>query len=151
MEIITSHPIVLSDILTMSRSTMVGGVVLFSGEVRASNMNNEVSHIEYEAFKPLAEKIITKIVDEAIAKWKLEYAFCQHRIGKVGICESAVAVVTAAKHRKEAYLANQFIMHYVKHEAPIWKKEYLTDGSYIYGQNCNCFGNKHESFESTLQ
>jgi molybdopterin synthase catalytic subunit len=151
MDLITSKPIDLNFLLSKAHHPEAGAVVLFSGESRISNLGKSVSHLEFESFEPLAEKMIADIVAEAISKWGLKYAFCVHRIGKVGISEPAVCILTASPHRKEAYTANQYIMHRVKHEVPIWKKEYFTDGSFAWGGNCNCVDpNKHIAFESEM-
>jgi molybdopterin synthase catalytic subunit len=125
------------DFLKDAHHEEAGAVVLFSGEARTSP-NKEVDYLFYEAHVELAEKMIHDIVQHAIEKFNLKFAYCVHRIGDVGICESAVVVVTAAKHRKEAYAANQYIIHEVKHEAPIWKKEVYCDDTFEWGTNCSC-------------
>jgi molybdopterin synthase catalytic subunit len=135
---ITNETIDLVKLLSISHLPSAGAVVLFSGEVRDENIGKKVNYIEYECFESLAEKMIAEIIREAVSKWDLEYALCQHRIGKVEIMESAVCVITASVHRKEAFEANQYIIGRVKHEVPIWKKEFFEDGSYAWGNNCNC-------------
>jgi molybdopterin synthase catalytic subunit len=115
-----------------------GAVVLFSGEVRESNLGRDVAYLEYEAHAPLAEKMIAEILAEAKAKWRLCVAVAQHRIGRVEIGETAVVVITASPHRSEAYAANRHIVDRIKHEAPIWKCEYYRDGTKEWGNNCNC-------------
>lgn len=142
-KIITEYPIHLADLLGMSHHTQAGAVVLFSGEARSNNLGKRVLYLEYEAFVPLAAKNIVAILKEATCKWELNFALCQHRIGKVGICESAVCVITSSMHRTEAYQANQYIIHRVKHEVPIWKKEFYDDGSFSWGNNCNCVDPNH--------
>ena len=146
---ITHSPINIISLISASHHPEAGAMVLFSGEVRNHNMGKEVEYLEYEAFVPMAAQMIDAIVKEATARWNLNYAVCQHRIGKVGICESAVCTITASAHRKEAYEANQYIIHRVKHEVPIWKKEYFKDGSVSWGNNCNCPDvNNHIEFDA---
>ncbi|MDH5717276.1 MAG: molybdenum cofactor biosynthesis protein MoaE [Spirochaetia bacterium] len=106
-----------------------GAVVVFCGEARNHNHDKPVKYLEYEAHTSLANKVINEIIKETKKKWKLHDAFCAHRTGKVNISETAVIVITLSSHRKEAYEANQFIINKLKHEAPIWKKEYYTDGT----------------------
>jgi molybdopterin synthase catalytic subunit len=132
---ITEDSIKIAELLSQSSHPKAGAIVLFSGEVRNHNQNREVLYLEYEAFKPMAEKMIGEIVEEASKKWDLHLAICQHRLGKVEIGESAVVVITAASHRDAAYEANRFIMEKVKFEAPIWKREYFADGSNEWGHN----------------
>jgi molybdopterin synthase catalytic subunit len=146
-KIISDQPIDLGALLTTAHHPKAGAVVLFSGEARNHNLGKEVDYLEYEAFIPMAEQMIGEIIEESCKKWTLDYAICQHRIGKVSICESAVCVITASAHRKEAYEANQYIIHRVKHEVPIWKKEYFKGGTFTWGNNCNCADpNVHDAF-----
>ena len=91
------------------------------------------AYLEYETQEVMAAKAIKQILDDAAVKFPLKIAVAQHRIGKVGISESAVVVITASPHRSEAYSANRYIIDRIKHEAPIWKCEYFTDGTKEWG------------------
>jgi molybdopterin synthase catalytic subunit len=135
---ITEMPIDLISLLSESHHPAAGAVVLFSGEVRDSGSGKSVDYLEYEAHVSLSSKMIEKILAEAKEKWVLNLAIAQHRIGKVRVEESAVVVITASAHRSEAYAANRHIIDRIKHEVPIWKCEYFTDGSKEWGGNCNC-------------
>ena len=115
-----------------------GAVVLFSGEVRDNNKGREVAHLEYECYDALAIKMVGEILAEAKERWHLQLALAQHRKGRVNVGESAVVVITACVHRREAYEANRHIIDRIKHEVPIWKCEYFTDGAHEWGNNCNC-------------
>ncbi len=121
-----------------------GAVVLFSGEVRGNNKGKEVTHLEYEAYEPMADKMIGEILKEAKSRFSLNQAACVHRLGRVEISGCAVVVVTGAGHRKEAYAANSYIIDRVKNEVPIWKHEFFADGSSEWGQNCDCVSENHE-------
>lgn len=135
---ISSEPLDVVSLLAASHHPKAGAIVLFSGEVRNHNMGKAVRYLEYEAHNKLASKLIQEILAEATEKWKLNIAVAQHRTGKVHIGESAVVVITASSHRKEAYEANRYIIDRIKHEAPIWKCEYFEDGTRQWGNNCNC-------------
>lgn len=126
------------------RNPNSGAVVLFSGEVRDNNKGRAVTHLEYEAYEPMANKMIAKILEEAIARFNLNQAVCVHRLGKVDISGCAVVVITGSGHRKEAYAANRFIIDCVKNEVPIWKHEFFTDGTSEWGQNCDCVTDAQE-------
>ena len=136
IEIITGNPIDVNFLLKQAHHPGAGGIVLFSGEVRDSHAGKTVKYLLYEAYVPLARKILRQIVESAIEKWNLNYAAAVHRTGKVGISECAVVVVTSHAHRKEAYEANQYIIDRIKHEAPIWKCEHFEDGTHEWGGNC---------------
>ncbi|MBS1664058.1 MAG: molybdenum cofactor biosynthesis protein MoaE [Bacteroidetes bacterium] len=114
-----------------------GAVVLFSGEVRDNNKGRSVLGLEYEAYAPLAIRMIEEILAEARSKWSLKIAIAQHRTGKVTVGDTAVVVITASAHRSEAYAANRYIIDRIKHEAPIWKCEYYADGTKEWSENCN--------------
>jgi molybdopterin synthase catalytic subunit len=135
-------------LLSRAHHPGAGAVVLFSGEVRNSNKGQTVDFLEYEAYAPLAAKLIEEILAEAREKWQLLIAVAQHRTGKVAVGDTAVVVITACAHRSEAYAANRYIIDRIKHEAPIWKCEHYADGSKEWGNNCNCHtvtgdANKH--------
>ena len=138
LKLIVTEPIDTCGLLQWAHHPKAGGIVLFSGEVRNHHAQKKVTHLEYEAFVPMAEQMIREITQAAIEKWNLHSAICVHRIGKLDICESAVVVVTAHSHRKESYEANQYIIDRVKHEAPIWKREFYEDGTSFWGGDCHC-------------
>ena len=133
-----------SELFDEFRNPNSGAVVLFSGEVRDNNKGREVTHLEYEAYEPMANKMIAGILDEAKSRFSLNQAVCVHRLGKVEISGCAVVVITGAGHRKEAYDANRYIIDRVKNDVPIWKHEFFTDGTSEWGQNCDCVTDTHE-------
>ena len=122
-------------LLAQAHHPRAGAVVLFSGDVRDSNIGKEVLYLEYEAHSLFASRMIKEILEEAASRWKLNIAIAQHRIGKVEVGESAVVVITASPHRREAYEANRHIIDRIKHEVPIWKCEVFADGTKQWGNN----------------
>ncbi len=135
---ITEAPIDIAGLLAKSHHPKAGAIVLFSGDVRNHSNGRDVDYLEYEAQATLASRMIADIISEANTKWDLTIATAIHRIGKVPVCESAVVVITACVHRHEAFTANRYIIDRIKHEVPIWKCEFFTDGSKEWGGNCNC-------------
>ncbi len=135
---ISAEAIDLVDIISKAHHPKAGAVVLFSGEVRNHSAGREVSFLDYEAYEAMADKMIDEIVELAKTKFDLHHAVCVHRTGRVAVCETAIVVVTCSSHRSEAYAANRYIIDRVKHEAPIWKREYFTDGSVEWAHNCSC-------------
>lgn len=135
---ISANPLDISRLLANAHHPKAGAIVLFSGEVRDNSNKKIVDYLEYEAHIPIASAMIANIIEEATKKWGLQIAAAKHRIGKVSVCESAVIVITASPHRREAYAANRYIIDRIKHEVPIWKCEYFTDGTKEWGGNCNC-------------
>lgn len=133
-----------SEIFNEFRNPNSGAVVLFSGEVRDKNKGKQVTHLEYEAYEPMANKMIKEILEEAKKLFNLNQAACVHRLGNVQISGCAVVVVTGTGHRKEAYDANRYIIDRVKNEVPIWKHEFYADGTSEWGQNCDCHTNSSD-------
>lgn len=105
-----------------------GAVVSFTGKVRGKDRQQLLSHLYLEHFPGVTEKEIEKIIKAAQAKWPLQYVKVIHRIGKIARGEKIVLVLTMSEHRKDAYQANEFIMDYLKTEAPFWKKECFENG-----------------------
>lgn len=135
---VEDRPLDIVGLLSRAHHPGAGAVVLFSGEVRDSNLGKSVAWLEYEAFAPLASSLISEILATAKQRWSLHSAIAQHRVGRVDIGDTAVVVITASAHRGEAYAANKYIIDRIKHEAPIWKCEHYTDGTSEWGNNCSC-------------
>jgi molybdopterin synthase catalytic subunit len=135
---ITESALDIVALLEKAHHPKAGAIVLFSGDVRNHSNGRDVEYLEYEAQVAIASRMISEIIAEAKSKWDLTIAVASHRIGKVPVCESAVVVITASAHRNEAFMANRYIIDRIKHEVPIWKCEFFTDGTKEWGGNCNC-------------
>ena len=106
-----------------------GALVSFIGSVSGETNNGKVKKLFIEHYKNMAEKIIYKTALNAEKKWNLDYCYIIHRYGTLKAGESIVMVITASKHRKEAYAANQYIIDWLKINAPFWKKEIFENES----------------------
>ena len=109
-------------------SPSAGGIVVFVGTVRNATNESSVTHLEFEAYEPMAIKEMAKIADTAKEKWGLHKILIHHRVGKVAIGEEAVIIACSSAHRKEAFQACEFAIDTLKETVPIWKKEFLEDG-----------------------
>ncbi len=105
-----------------------GGYVSFEGWVRDYNEGQQVTRLEYEAFEELAVKEGNRIVLEALSRFGVKHALCIHRVGALALSDMAVWVGVSSAHRGEAFEACRFIIDEVKHQVPIWKKEYYRNG-----------------------
>jgi molybdopterin synthase catalytic subunit len=105
----------------------VGAVVTFSGLCR--DETGTLSALELEHYPGMAEAEISRIAAEAMKRWPLTGLTAIHRYGKIKPGENIVLVVTASAHRQAAFDAANFLMDYLKSNAPFWKKEHLADGS----------------------
>ena len=106
----------------------VGAITSFVGTVRDMNEGSTVNAMTLEHYPGMTEKSLRKILDAATERWSLQGARIVHRIGKMYPGDQIVLVLTASAHRGDAYEANNFIMDYLKTEAPFWKKEWTPDG-----------------------
>jgi MoaE-MoaD fusion protein len=106
-----------------------GAVVTFVGRARDhADDGRVVTELEYEVYPEMASAVLDEIAAEAEARWGVAAAVV-HRHGLVPIGEAAVAIVTAAGHRAEAYEANRFVIEAIKERLPIWKRERFLDGT----------------------
>ena len=107
-----------------------GGIDLFIGTVRRWNKGEEVTHLFFESYVEMAIKEMEKIAHAAIEKFDLEKISIHHRIGQVDLEGIAVIIAASSKHRKAAFDGCKFAIDTLKEDVPIWKKEFLKDGSY---------------------
>ncbi len=107
----------------------VGAVVSFVGTVRDVNEGAAVAEMELEHYPGMTEQAIESIVTQAGARWPLLGALVIHRVGPLKPLEQIVLVATCAAHRGEAFAACEFIIDYLKTDAPLWKKEQTAHGA----------------------
>jgi molybdopterin synthase catalytic subunit len=111
----------------------MGGIVTFTGTVRAKSQGREVVRLEYEAYAAMAEKVFASLCGEIEAEWPGVRVAVEHRVGVLAVGDVAVAIAAAAPHRAEAFLACQAMIDRLKARAPIWKKEFSPDGAVWVG------------------
>lgn len=107
-----------------------GAVISFLGTTRSPNKGLAVTHLEYEAYPGMAEKVMQQIIAEMRARWVLGRVALWHRLGRVLPGEGSILIVVSAPHRPEAFEACRYAIERVKQILPIWKKEFLPDGSH---------------------
>ena len=107
-----------------------GAVVTFAGVVRDNNRGKKVVFMEYEAYDPMAVKMMERIETEIRDTWGLHNAAIHHRVGRLNVGESSVLIVVGAPHRDEAFAACKYAIDRLKKFVPIWKKEVYEDGEY---------------------
>ncbi|MEN3278500.1 MAG: molybdopterin synthase catalytic subunit [Massilia sp.] len=107
----------------------VGAVVSFVGTVRDMNEGASVSELELEHYPGMTERALEDIVEQAKVRWPLYNARVIHRVGPMAPMEQIVLVAVSAAHRGEAFAACEFIIDYLKTDAPFWKKEQTPEGA----------------------
>ena len=105
----------------------VGAVATFTGLARAEAGSTRT--LELEAYPGFTEAAIGKIAEAASARFELADFAILHRVGKIAPGEPIVFVATAARHRRAAFEACDYLMDYLKSRAPFWKKEHGPDGA----------------------
>ncbi len=110
-----------------------GAVVLFHGTVRDHTDDRRVTHLEYEAYVPMAERLLASLGEEVATRHGLSALACIHRIGRLEIGETAVVVAAASPHRRAALEAVEDYVRRLKQDVPIWKKEHFEDGAVWVG------------------
>jgi len=115
----------------------IGAIVSFIGYVRDFNKDintKKLKHMELEHYPGMTEKALVEIELNAKTRWILEDIFIIHRIGTLLPGDPIVAVVVASQHRKNAFEACEFIIDFLKTDAPFWKKE-ISDQDEVWVQN----------------
>ena len=107
----------------------IGAVASFIGVVRDLNDGSTVATMTLEHYPGMTEKAIGKIIDEAQGRWQVYDALVIHRVGTLAPLDQIVLVVVTSAHRGDAFAACEFIMDYLKTQAPFWKKEKTPDGA----------------------
>ncbi|MFT4939975.1 MAG: molybdopterin synthase catalytic subunit [Paraglaciecola sp.] len=105
-----------------------GAIVTFVGLVRDFSQGEEVKSLFLEHYSGMTEKCLEQIVAQARTKWALGRIRVIHRYGQLALAEQIVMVGVSASHRKSAFEASEFIMDYLKTQAPFWKKEVTRSG-----------------------
>ena len=112
-----------------ANNPQVGAVVTFVGTVRDMNEGASVAAMELEHYPGMTEQAIEAIVEQARARWPLFDALVVHRVGLLLPMQQIVLVAATAAHRGDAFAACEFIIDYLKTEAPLWKKEQTPQGA----------------------
>lgn len=107
----------------------VGAVVSFVGTVRDLNEGARVAEMELEHYPGMTEKALADIVRQARERWPLYGVLVIHRVGPLKPLDQIVLVACSSAHRGEAFAACEFIMDYLKTDAPFWKKEQTPEGA----------------------
>ncbi len=107
----------------------VGAVASFIGTVRDRNDGAQVSRMELEHYPGMTERSIEAMIDQAFERFSILGARVVHRVGPLDIGDQIVLVVVSSAHRGQAFQACEFLMDYLKTQAPFWKKETTPDGA----------------------
>jgi len=107
----------------------IGAVAAFVGTVRDAADGRPVQLMELEHYPGMTEAAIAGMINEAFQRFEIRAARVIHRVGPLGPREQIVLVLVASRHRGQAFQACEFLMDYLKTQAPFWKKEHGPDGA----------------------
>jgi len=124
-----------------------GAELVFLGRTRRETHPElgMLQRLEYEAYGPMAEKLLREMAREAAARWDCHAVRMIHATGAVRIGEASIVIQVATPHRSEAYLASKYLIDRVKHELPVWKREVWERGvTFVEGCCVSSGGKRHE-------
>src|SRR5438045_425547 len=124
---IQDEPLKLAPLIEFVERAGMGAVVSFSGNVRDHNRGRRVEYLEYDAYRPMAERKMREIAEEAVRRWQCRIAI-RHRVGRLEIGEPSVLIAVSCAHRAAAFEACRFAIDTLKETVPIWKKAVWEGG-----------------------
>ena len=126
---IVEGPIDVGVLISAAQRPDCGAISTFVGTTRVDENNGaSVEHLEYEAYKPMANRKLEEIGAEIEERWDVREVTIVHRIGRVGPGEASVAIVVASPRRGPAFEASRYAIERIKQVVPIWKREVWSDG-----------------------
>jgi molybdopterin synthase catalytic subunit len=144
---ITNDPLQPEEITAKVMRDSNGAVVTFLGTTRDQTANRKVLYLEYEAYRPMADKKLAEVADEMRAKWPaVQDVAISHRLGRLEIGETSLVVAVASPHRKDAFEACDYSIDRIKQIVPIWKKEFFVGGEVWVGSQED--SHAHEAVET---
>lgn len=138
MSYLTDEPVDTPDLVRRTLRRSDGACVVFEGVVRDHHEGKAVESIFYDAYRPMAEKEIAKIVNDIKSRYRDVGIGVIHRLGQLDIGDVSIAIVCTSPHRAEAYEASRMLIDRIKETVPIWKKERGPGGEEWVGWQGRC-------------
>jgi molybdopterin synthase catalytic subunit len=126
--LVTGTPLEPGAYLDEVGDAAAGAVLSFVGTVRDHKDGRRVLRIDYEAYEPMAVKVLQQIGATMLRRWPVRRAVLAHRVGRLEPGEASVAIVLSTAHRAPGFEALRYAIEALKKDAPIWKKEHFEDG-----------------------
>lgn len=106
-----------------------GAVLTFVGAVRDSKHGKRVVGIDYEAYVPMAERVLGRIGATLLERWPVSRAALVHRTGWLEVGEASLAITLSTPHRAAGFEALRYAVEALKRDLPVWKREHFEDGA----------------------
>jgi molybdopterin synthase catalytic subunit/molybdopterin converting factor small subunit len=131
---LSEEPLSLDAVVDEVRDDEAGAIATFTGTTRIRSRGRTVTHLEYEAYAGMAEKVIAEIAEELQARYEVCAIAIHHRTGRVEIGEPSVVIAVSAAHRQNALAACKDAIDALKERVPLWKKEVYEGGEEWIGR-----------------
>jgi molybdopterin synthase catalytic subunit len=131
---LTHGPVNLTSVVVEVVDEQAGAIATFLGTVRARSRGRDVIALEYEAYEEMAEDVMAEIADDVEARYELCKVAMAHRLGRVEVGETSVAIAVSAPHRQDALAACADAIEALKSKVPLWKKELYEGGEEWIGR-----------------
>jgi molybdopterin synthase catalytic subunit/molybdopterin converting factor small subunit len=131
---LTQGPVNLTAVVVEVVDEQAGAIATFIGTVRAQSRGRDVIALEYEAYEEMAEAVMAEIADELAVRYALCKVAISHRLGRVEVGETSVAIAVSAPHRQDALAACADAIEALKSRVPLWKKELYVGGEEWIGR-----------------
>lgn len=131
---VLAAPLSLQAVVEAVEHAEAGGIATFTGNVRRNSRGQTIERLEYEAYEPMAVRVMDQIRTRIEAELPGTRVAIHHRIGTLGIGETAVVIAASAPHRAEAFAACREAIEALKRDVPIWKREVAEGGAVWIGQ-----------------
>jgi molybdopterin synthase catalytic subunit len=131
---LSDEPLSLDRVVDEVRSDDAGAIATFTGTTRIQSRGRTVTHLEYEAYEGMAEKVMAELGESLASRYDLTAIAIHHRIGRVAIGETSVVIAVSAPHRGDALAACKDAIDELKERVPLWKKEVYEGGEEWIGR-----------------
>jgi molybdopterin synthase catalytic subunit/molybdopterin converting factor small subunit len=132
--LLSDEPLSLDRVVEEVRSDEAGAIATFTGTTRVRSRGRTVTHLDYEAYEGMAERVMEEIASELIERYELTGVAIHHRVGRVDIGETSVIIAVSAPHRGDALAACRAAIDTLKERVPLWKKEVYEGGEEWIGR-----------------
>ena len=131
---LSSEPLDLAAVVAEVTDERAGAIATFLGTTRIESRGRTVQHLDYEAYEGMAEQVMADIAEELRGRYDVRGIAIHHRVGRVGVGETSVAIAVSAAHRHDALAACREAIDALKQLVPLWKKEVYEGGEEWIGR-----------------
>ena len=132
--LLSDEPLSLDRVVDEVRTDDAGAIATFTGTTRIQSRGRTVTHLDYEAYEGMAERVMEEIAEALQARYELTGIAIHHRVGRVGIGDTSVVIAVSAPHRQDALAACKDAIDELKERVPLWKKEVYAGGEEWIGR-----------------